>query len=60
MSRTAFAVVAHPDDIEFHMAGTLLLLGQAGFELHTMTVANGFMDYEKGEELYPEVFKDKE
>jgi N-acetylglucosamine malate deacetylase 1 len=35
------AIVAHPDDIEFQMAGTLLLLGQAGFELHYLTVANG-------------------
>jgi N-acetylglucosamine malate deacetylase 1 len=37
----AIAIVAHPDDIEFQMAGTLLLLGQAGFELHYLTVANG-------------------
>jgi len=37
----AFAVAAHPDDIEFMMAGTLLLLGQAGYELHTMNVCNG-------------------
>jgi len=37
----AFAVAAHPDDIEFMMAGTLILLGQAGYELHYMTVANG-------------------
>src|SRR5438067_3397116 len=39
--RRAFAVAAHPDDIEFVMAGTLLLLGRAGFELHYMTIANG-------------------
>ena len=39
--RVAFAIGAHPDDIEFGMAGTLLLLGQAGCELHYMTVANG-------------------
>jgi LmbE family N-acetylglucosaminyl deacetylase len=37
----AFAVAAHPDDIEFMMAGTLLLLGEAGYELHYMNVANG-------------------
>jgi LmbE family N-acetylglucosaminyl deacetylase len=37
----AFAVVAHPDDIEFVMAGTLILLGQAGYELHYMNLANG-------------------
>jgi len=39
--KTAFAIAAHPDDIEFMMAGTLLLLGEAGYELHYMTVANG-------------------
>ncbi len=39
--RVAFAVAAHPDDIEFMMAGTLILLRDAGYELHYMTVANG-------------------
>lgn len=39
----AFAVAAHPDDIEFMMAGTLALLGRAGYELHYMNVANGSM-----------------
>ena len=37
----ALAVAAHPDDIEFVMAGTLLLLGQAGYELHYLTLATG-------------------
>ncbi|HEY6225843.1 MAG TPA: PIG-L deacetylase family protein [Verrucomicrobiae bacterium] len=37
----AMAIVAHPDDIEFCMAGTLLLLKQAGVETHYMTVASG-------------------
>jgi len=37
----AMAIAAHPDDIEFLMAGTLLLLGQHGFELHYMTVSSG-------------------
>lgn len=37
----AFAVAAHPDDIEFVMAGTLILLGKAGYELHYMNIANG-------------------
>lgn len=37
----ALAVGAHPDDIEFRMAGTLLLLRRAGWETHTMTVASG-------------------
>lgn len=39
--KTAFAVGAHPDDIEFMMAGTLILLGQAGYELHCMNLAGG-------------------
>ena len=41
MAKRAFAVSAHPDDIEFMMAGTLLLLKQAGYEIHYMTVASG-------------------
>ncbi|GAF94676.1 unnamed protein product, partial [marine sediment metagenome] len=39
--RVALAVGAHPDDVEFKMAGTLSLLGKAGFETHILTVANG-------------------
>lgn len=39
--KTAFAIVAHPDDIEFHMAGTLQLLRRAGWETHCMTIASG-------------------
>ncbi len=35
------AVVAHPDDIEFVAAGTLLLLGQEGWDLHYLTLAGG-------------------
>ena len=41
MTKRAFAVAAHPDDIEFLMAGTLIRLGQAGYELHYMNIANG-------------------
>ncbi|MGC9349300.1 MAG: PIG-L deacetylase family protein [Anaerolineae bacterium] len=41
MNKRAFAVAAHPDDVEFLMSGTLMLLGRAGYELHIMTVANG-------------------
>ncbi len=37
----AFAIAAHPDDIEFLMAGALLLLGRAGYELHYMNLADG-------------------
>jgi LmbE family N-acetylglucosaminyl deacetylase len=39
--KRAFAVAAHPDDIEFVMAGTLIQLGEAGYELHYMNLANG-------------------
>lgn len=41
MSKRAFAIGCHPDDIEFGMAGTLLLLQKAGYEIHYMNVANG-------------------
>ena len=41
MAKRAFAVVAHPDDIEFMMAGTLILLRDAGYDIHYMTVADG-------------------
>jgi LmbE family N-acetylglucosaminyl deacetylase len=37
----AFAIGAHPDDIEFYMAGTLLLLKLAGWQIHYMTLAGG-------------------
>jgi len=40
-SKVAIAIGAHPDDIEFYMAGTLLMLKQAGYQTHYMTVANG-------------------
>jgi len=35
------AIVAHPDDIEFVMAGTLLQLAARGWGVHYMNVANG-------------------
>jgi len=35
------AVAAHPDDIEFLMAGTLLRLREAGWQLHYFNVATG-------------------
>ena len=40
-TKTAFAICAHPDDIEFMMSGTLLLLKDAGYEIHYMNLANG-------------------
>lgn len=43
MSKTVLAIACHPDDIEFVMAGTLLLLKDRGYETHYMNVANGSM-----------------
>ena len=37
----ALAIAAHPDDIEFVMAGTLLLLGEAGWEIHYLNLSSG-------------------
>jgi LmbE family N-acetylglucosaminyl deacetylase len=39
--KVVFAIAAHPDDIEFMMGGTLILLGRAGCELHMMNICNG-------------------
>ncbi len=36
-----FAIAAHPDDIEFMMSGTMMLLRDRGWELHYMNIANG-------------------
>src|SRR5436190_5416648 len=42
MPRTsAIAIVAHPDDIEFVMAGTLLLLKQRGWDIHYFNLSTG-------------------
>lgn len=41
MKPTALAIGAHPDDIEFYMAGTLVLLQRAGWEIHYLNIANG-------------------
>src|SRR5256714_11072044 len=40
-AKSAIAIGAHPDDIEFYMAGTLLLLKKAGYEIHYLNVASG-------------------
>lgn len=37
----ALAIAAHPDDIEFMMAGTLLLLRDLGWEIHVFNVSTG-------------------
>ena len=39
--KSALAIFAHPDDIEFVAAGTLLLLKQRGWETHYLNVSTG-------------------
>ncbi len=39
--KAAMAIGAHPDDIEFYMGGTLLLLKKAGYETHYLSLASG-------------------
>ena len=41
MRNTALAIFAHPDDIEYFGAGTLLLLREAGFDIHYFNLASG-------------------
>lgn len=41
MRKSVLAIAAHPDDIEFVMAGTLLRLAEKGWELHYFNIANG-------------------
>lgn len=41
MTKRAFAIAAHPDDVEFTMSGTLMLLKDAGYEIHLMHIGNG-------------------
>ncbi|MCD8138461.1 MAG: PIG-L family deacetylase [Planctomycetaceae bacterium] len=40
-SKRVLAIAAHPDDIEFMMAGTLLALRDRGWEVHYFNVSNG-------------------
>ena len=40
-SKSALAVFAHPDDIEFCAAGTLLLLAEQGWSIHYFNLSNG-------------------
>jgi LmbE family N-acetylglucosaminyl deacetylase len=39
--KNAIAIAAHPDDIELTMAGTLLLLKKAGYEIHYINLSGG-------------------
>lgn len=41
MNQSAIAIFAHPDDIEFVAAGTLLLLKQRGWDIHYMNLCRG-------------------
>lgn len=39
--KSALAVFAHPDDIEFCAAGTLLLLAEQGWSIHYLNISSG-------------------
>ncbi|MBN2507300.1 MAG: PIG-L family deacetylase [Verrucomicrobia bacterium] len=39
--KRVMAIAAHPDDIEFMMGGTLVLLRRAGYEPHYLNLASG-------------------
>ncbi|HSN08299.1 MAG TPA: PIG-L family deacetylase [Hanamia sp.] len=39
--KNVIAIAAHPDDIELTMAGTLLLLKKAGYEIHYLNLSGG-------------------
>jgi LmbE family N-acetylglucosaminyl deacetylase len=41
VTQCVFAIAAHPDDIEFLMAGTLILLRRAEWQVHYLCIANG-------------------
>lgn len=41
MTKRVLALVTHPDDAEFLCAGTMALLGKAGWELHMATMTAG-------------------
>jgi LmbE family N-acetylglucosaminyl deacetylase len=45
--RRAMAIAAHPDDIEFMMAGTLIRLKQEGWEIHYFNVGRGGLGTDK-------------
>lgn len=40
-NKRVLAVGAHPDDVEFLMAGTLVLLHQGGYDVHIASICNG-------------------
>src|SRR5258706_972339 len=40
-NKVAISIGAHPDDIEFYMAGTLLMLKKAGYQTHYLNLASG-------------------
>lgn len=45
---TVLAIAAHPDDVEFMMAGTLRLLIERGWSAHIVALANGYAGSTQG------------
>ncbi len=41
VAKSVIAIVAHPDDIEFLFAGTMLQLAAVGYQVHYMALASG-------------------
>jgi len=41
VNKSALAIFAHPDDIEFVAAGTMFLLAEAGYDLHYFLLCSG-------------------
>jgi LmbE family N-acetylglucosaminyl deacetylase len=41
MNKSLAVVMAHPDDVEIHIGGTLCLLRRKGYRLHFINVCNG-------------------
>ena len=55
MTKKAFAIACHPDDIEIMMVGTLIKLKEAGYEIHYMNIANGSLGTNQYD--YPTIVK---
>ncbi|MDQ3537133.1 MAG: PIG-L family deacetylase [Bacteroidota bacterium] len=58
--KTAFAIAAHPDDIELMMAGTLLLLKKQGYEIHYLNLSSGNLGSAEYDEEYTKKIRLKE
>jgi LmbE family N-acetylglucosaminyl deacetylase len=58
--KSVIAIAAHPDDIEFLMAGTLILLRDAGYAIHYFNLANGCCGSSRGTAAHTAEVRDHE